>query len=60
MTLATGIPEARCRQINLGYLDPSTVDVEAWAGREAEGVLLVRRAGEMLYRVRQRSSDHAV
>lgn len=52
VTLATGIPEERCRRIGLGYLDPASVDPEAWAGREDEGVLLVRRAGEQLYRVR--------
>ncbi len=51
VTLATGIPEERCRRINLGYLDPAAVDIGAWAGREAEGVLLVPRAGEMLYRL---------
>jgi nickel-dependent lactate racemase len=51
VTLATGIPEARCRQINLGYLDYRTIDPEAWRGREDEGLLLVERAGEMLYRV---------
>jgi len=52
VTLATGIPRERCERIGLGYLDPATVDVEAWAGREEEGVLLVRRAGERLYRLR--------
>lgn len=52
VTLATGIPEARCRRINLGYRDPATIDVRAWQGREAEGILFVPRAGEMLYRVR--------
>jgi nickel-dependent lactate racemase len=52
VTLATGISEERCRRIGLGYLDPRTVDPEAWADRENEGVLLVRRAGEQLYRVR--------
>jgi nickel-dependent lactate racemase len=51
VTLATGIPEERCRRINLGYLDYRTIDPESWANREDEGVLLVRRAGEMLYRV---------
>lgn len=51
VTLATGIPEARCRRINLGYLDPAGIRVDEWAGREHEGVLLVPRAGEMLYRV---------
>lgn len=52
VTLATAIPEERCRRINLGYLDYRTIDPESWRGREAEGVLLVERAGEMLYRVR--------
>jgi nickel-dependent lactate racemase len=51
VTLATGIPEARCRQINLGYVDYRTIDPQQWAGREAEGILLVPHAGEMLYRV---------
>jgi nickel-dependent lactate racemase len=49
--LATGIPEARCRQINLGYADYRTIDPQQWANREAEGLLLVPHAGEMLYRV---------
>jgi nickel-dependent lactate racemase len=52
VTLATGIPRERCERIGLGYLDPATVDPEEWAGREQEGILLVRRAGEMLYRLR--------
>ncbi|MFN0055893.1 MAG: lactate racemase domain-containing protein [Planctomycetales bacterium] len=51
VTLATGIPEAVCREINLGYRDPASIDVEAFADREEEGVLLVRKAGEMLYRL---------
>ena len=53
MTLATGIPEERCRRINLGYRDPESIDVAAWQGREAEGILVVPRAGEMLYRVKR-------
>ncbi len=52
VTLASGIPPERCERIGLGYLDPATIDPEDWAGREDEGVLLVRRAGEMLYRVK--------
>ncbi|MHB1162282.1 MAG: lactate racemase domain-containing protein [Chloroflexota bacterium] len=50
VTLATGIPEERCRRINLGYLDYRTIDPRAWAGREKEGVLLLLHAGEMLFR----------
>lgn len=51
VTLATGIPEERCRRINLGYIDYRTIDIPTWAGREDEGILLVERAGEMLYRL---------
>lgn len=50
--LATGIPEEICRKINLGYRDPATIRVEDFANREDEGVLLVRKAGEMLYHLR--------
>jgi nickel-dependent lactate racemase len=51
VTLATGIPRERCERIGLGYLDPATVDLDEWRGREDEGILVVPRAGEMLYRV---------
>lgn len=50
VVLATGIPEKVCREINLGYLDPTTVSVEAYRNREHEGILHVPRAGEILYR----------
>jgi hypothetical protein len=50
VTLATGIPPETCRKINLGYLDPATVDKDAWA--RSPGTLVVPRAGEMLYRVK--------
>ena len=51
VTLSTGIPEERCRRVNLGYLDPATIDMAEWEGREDEGILVVHKAGEMLYRV---------
>ncbi len=51
VTLATKIPEDRCRRLNLGYLDPDSIDLRDWEGREDQGVLFVPRAGEMLYRV---------
>ena len=51
VTLATGIPRERCDRINLGYTDPSSIRIADWRGREAEGVLLVDRAGETLYRL---------
>ncbi|MCA9110242.1 MAG: DUF2088 domain-containing protein [Planctomycetaceae bacterium] len=53
VTLASGIPEEVCRRINLGYRDPDTIDVESFANREDEGVLLVRKAGEQLYRLEE-------
>jgi hypothetical protein len=59
VTLATGIPEERCRRINLGYLDPATVDVTQWAGREDEDILVVPRAGEMLYRLKTAAQSGA-
>ncbi len=51
MTLATGIPENVCRKIQLGYRDPASINVESYADRESNGVLLVRKAGEQLFRL---------
>jgi len=53
VTLATQIPAETCRKINLGYRDPQTIRIEDYANREDEGVLLVRKAGEMLYHLKQ-------
>jgi nickel-dependent lactate racemase len=53
VTLATGIPEERCHRLNLGYLDPASVNRREWEGREAEGILVVPKAGELLYRLRR-------
>jgi dipeptidyl aminopeptidase/acylaminoacyl peptidase len=53
VTLASQIPPAVCERINLGYRDPATIDVESFANREHEGVLLVRKAGEQLYRLEE-------
>lgn len=53
VTLATRIPRERCEKVNLGYRDPDTIDLDDWRGREDEGILLVPKAGEMLYRVKQ-------
>ncbi|HET9587143.1 MAG TPA: hypothetical protein VFO91_00015 [Anaerolineales bacterium] len=53
VTLASKIPAEDCSRLNLGYLDPSEINPDEWKGRESEGILLVGRAGEMLYRVKQ-------
>jgi nickel-dependent lactate racemase len=52
VTLATGISPETCRQINLGYRDWRTIRVEDFQNREAEGVLHVPKAGEMLYKLK--------
>ncbi len=51
VTLATGIPERRCTQVNLGYRDPASIDVSEWEGQESQGRLYVAKAGEMLYKL---------
>jgi nickel-dependent lactate racemase len=51
VTLATGISKARCGRINLGYRDPATIRLQEWRGREAEGILVVDHAGEVLHRL---------
>jgi nickel-dependent lactate racemase len=51
VTLATQIPEERCRQTNLGYRDPATIDPATW-GNGKEDHLTVPKAGEILYRLK--------
>jgi len=50
VTLATGIPEERCRRINLGYRNPATIDVREWENQA--DTLVVPKAGEMLYKIK--------
>jgi len=54
VTLATAIPEEVCRSINLGYRNPASINPAAFANREHEGVLLVPKAGEMLFHLRDK------
>jgi nickel-dependent lactate racemase len=58
VTLATGISRERCERINLGYLDPATVDVGTW--KKDPDTLVVPRAGEMLYRVTTRAKRGSI
>jgi nickel-dependent lactate racemase len=55
VVLATSIPEADCRAINLGYMDYRKIDPNEYRDREDEGVLLVPKAGEVLYRLGDRN-----
>jgi nickel-dependent lactate racemase len=52
VTLATGIHRERCEAVNLAYLDPEAVNLAEWEGKEDQGIVVVPKAGEMLYRVR--------
>ncbi len=52
VTLASKISRDDCQRLNLGYLDPAAINPDDWQNREDEGVLLVPKAGEILYRVR--------
>ncbi len=49
--LATSIPEEKCKSINLGYMDPSSINIEDYKNREEEGILFVDHAGEILHRL---------
>jgi len=49
VTLATAIPEAVCRAVNLGYREPASVDPAEFAADT--DTFVVPRAGEMLFRL---------
>ncbi len=51
VTLATKIPPDVCKQINLGYCDPASINIDNYKDREDEGILYVPKAGEMLYKL---------
>lgn len=59
VVLATGIPEERCRKVNLGYMDPASIHPDDYAGREKEGILMVPQAGETLFRLKDMSRFNA-
>jgi nickel-dependent lactate racemase len=52
VVLATSISQETCRKINLGYRDPTTINPKDFSGREKEGVLLVPKAGEILFHLK--------
>ena len=53
VALATGISPERCAAHALGHRDPATVDVADWAADP--DALVVERAGEVLYRLREQA-----
>ena len=52
VTLASKLSIEDCAQLNLGYLDPSKINIDEWQDREDEGILYVPKAGEILFRVK--------
>jgi nickel-dependent lactate racemase len=52
VVLATSISEEECRAINLGYLDPDSINPDDYKKREDEGILFVEHAGEILHRLK--------
>ncbi|WP_420174803.1 lactate racemase domain-containing protein [Luteococcus sp. OSA5] len=49
VTLATQIPPETCAQVNLGYLDPASIDLDAEA--KVPGTMVVPNAGEILFKL---------
>ena len=56
VTLASRISPADCEKLNLGYLDPNTINLADWQNREDEGILCVPKAGEMLHKVSRKGA----
>jgi nickel-dependent lactate racemase len=52
VTLASQIPQETCERLNLGYRDPNSLNPADFSGHEEEGVLMVPRGGEMLFRLK--------
>ncbi|HJZ11462.1 MAG TPA: hypothetical protein VJ521_04900, partial [Acidobacteriota bacterium] len=52
VTLSSKISAEDCAQLNLGYIDPSKVNLDEWKEKEDEGILFVPKAGEILYRLK--------
>ncbi len=57
VSLATQLAPGDCAQLALGYVNPDEIDLAEWQEREDEGVLYVPKAGEMLYRLKETSTE---
>jgi nickel-dependent lactate racemase len=49
--LATRIGKARCKKVNLGYMNPDEINIADYENKEDQGVLVVHHAGEVLHRL---------
>lgn len=54
VTLATGLSEKECREINLGYADWRSINQADYANRDSEGIFLEPKAGERLYHLNEK------
>jgi nickel-dependent lactate racemase len=51
VSVASQIPREACERVGLGYVDMNDIRVDDWRDREDDGILLVERAGETLYKL---------
>lgn len=49
--LSSAISPETCAKISLGYLDPTSLNPNDFRNREADGILFVEKAGEILHRL---------
>jgi len=49
VSVASGISRQLCEKLGLGYIDPADISPAEWKNRENDGILLVEKAGEILY-----------
>jgi len=50
VSFASQISREACEAVDIGYVDPASIDPTEWMGKEDDGVFCVEHAGEMLYR----------
>lgn len=52
--LATKINEQICKKVNLGYMNPETINIAEYKNREDKGILYVPDAGEYLFKYKEK------
>lgn len=56
VTLASQIPREKCRELNLDYIDPATIDPAHW-NESNRNWLVIPKAGETLFRVSENGRE---
>ncbi|MDE2956093.1 MAG: lactate racemase domain-containing protein [Bacteroidota bacterium] len=57
LTLASQVSRDTCERMGLNWRDYAAIKIDAWQGREHEGILLVPKAGEQLFKLRRDAPD---